>query len=81
MKKLLSLILAALMLASCTTGTDPDDIPDDARDETAGMPAAEFEIIPNYLSTSLTQTAELAEYRDELECGMTTTAPRGADGL
>ncbi|MBQ8187029.1 MAG: hypothetical protein IJ037_09205 [Clostridia bacterium] len=67
MKKLLSLILAAMMLVSCTPAPAPD--------ETIEEPGFEFTTIPHYLSTTLTQSAELAEYRDEGECGMTTTAP------
>ncbi|MBQ2724970.1 MAG: extracellular solute-binding protein [Clostridia bacterium] len=76
MKKITSLILAALLLVSCTADTQPGET-----EETAATgylyPMEDFEVtrIDHYLSTSLTETAQIAEFRAADDCGMWTSAP------
>ena len=78
MKKLVSVLLAALLLVSCSTEAPSDTDPQNAgTDSPPAYPIEDFEVtrIDNYLSTSLTETAQIAEFRDQDQCGFWTTAP------
>lgn len=78
MKKLVSVLLAALLLVSCSTEAPSDTDPQNAGTNSPQThPMEDFEVtrIDNYLSTSLNETAQIAEFRDQEQCGFWTTAP------
>ncbi len=81
MKKLLSLILAALMLVSCTNSSgETDEITaetkKDSRDVVfCDMSDVVIREIRGYLSTSLSHAAQIADFRDDGETFLSTTAP------
>ena len=78
MKKLVSVLLAALLLVSCSTEAPSDTDPQNAgTNSPPAYPMEDFEVtrIDNYLSTSLNETAQIAEFRDQEQCGFWTTAP------
>ncbi len=81
MKKFISLILAALLLTSCTPA---DSKPDEKQDitEKISREAVTFDMsnivireIRGYLSSSLLHTAQIADFRDDGETFDSNTAP------
>ncbi|MBQ2724968.1 MAG: hypothetical protein IJF78_04600 [Clostridia bacterium] len=80
MKKITSLILAALILVSCTPDKTPGETRDTAektaREETVyDMSHVQLREIRGYMSASLPHTAQIAEFRDDGETFLSTTAP------
>ena len=77
MKRLTSLVLAVLLLASCSHDTPVTTYETAETEKSYLYPMEDFEVkrIKSYLSTSLEQIIEVSEFRSQADCSGWTTAP------